>query len=187
MPRRRLTGYPTDLRFAALQRWLDEHETSRRWLARQLERTHSCVQYWFEIQQWPERETERIERVLKVPPGFFSRIQAGQPYEKALVLPIPKAVPIPVKPQAVSQLEQIFRRNREEQAGPYTVAEILDHLERQIEMFFRVAMPDNQVTVEGVQRAKQLVEQHGITPLRKSGKKRAAETIILAVSSALTQ
>lgn len=105
----------------------------------------------WESGEWPDAVTARaLASVFGLDAAYFDNAARGVLAHET------KSTDSEV-PAPVAQLHQLFTMDPRHPTGPWTLQEVQDHLARQIEFFFRQAMPDGQVTVEGVKRARALL------------------------------
>ena len=124
----------------ALTRRLSDLKAQRRkltetQLGHALKKSRSAIAHWKVGQAWPSPiEEERLETELALPPGFFARIGAGVPYERALHETSP-TVSDPIT-TTIEQYRQLLLLAPQDADAQRQLERVRAHLQNQIALLF---------------------------------------------------
>lgn len=143
------------------------------WIAKQLNKTRGSVANWKSGKSWPSlTEEQKLEDVLGLSSGFFAKIGEGEEYTTALKVIDTQSD----KSRTLRQVEVLMDADPQQPAGPFTMEEIQQIIRDHMEMFFRLAIPEGNVTLESMRKVVELAKGASLESLRKSLKKGGEQT-----------
>jgi transcriptional regulator with XRE-family HTH domain len=162
--------HDVELKMLALRQRMKERGVTEAHLAARIGlRSRDAVTGWRAGKFWPRTPTETLlEIALEVPQGFFAAIAAGTAYDDALAMSHPVSEIL----SPAQQVDILMRADPTQLAGPFTIRDIQNHLRTQIEMFFKIAMPNGAGTGEGLTRARAVVQTKDLSPLRTQARRK---------------
>ena len=129
----------------------------RQRLAELVGRDRNTIYNWTQAKGWPEILEPLLEQHLSLPPAFFAVARGSASYEAALTLCRRRIADTGLDLQLLAKLQHLLSADPTRKAGSLSMAEVQRQLRQHIELLYKMAMPDGQVTSEGIQTARTLL------------------------------